>query len=266
MSGPSRVAFCAVAVLLAMAAAAHAAPIVVDIPIAGTGSGSAGRDANYVFSYSVTYDPSISPGVLPAPAPGNGVSFAYIVNQYGWPVIGSGWNGDTGGSKWIGPAPQFYYNLLNAPAGYYTYQTTFTIPDNVNLSTVLLWGGLSSDNCTVAIGINGGAVSPVPGSTALMVPGTCLAQGHQFQIGGSAGALNTSDPGYFATAALHTGINTIQFVVRNSDDAPPNPTGLVVWWIQADGLATPEASTVTLLAAGLAVLAWLRRRGLTLRA
>jgi hypothetical protein len=247
-----------------VAAAAQATPVTyVNIPIAQTGVGSAGRDVNYV--YAVTSDPTITFGALPDPAPGNGVTNAYIISQSGWPVVGGSWNPTVHGAKWIGIVPQYSNGLLSDPSGFYTYQTTFVIPDNVNLSTVLLWGGISSDNCTVAVGINGSMVSATAGGS-IMVPGTCMSQGHEFEIGGSVGALQSASNVYLSTAAFHAGINTIQFTVQNNADDSPNPTGLVVWWIEHDAaMGVPEASTFSLLIGGLGVVFWLRRRGLAPR-
>ncbi len=252
----------AVAVLLLVAVGATAAPVLISYPVNSTGTqrywdGAQWRDSNYI--YTVTNDPSVNPGVLPAPAAGNGVYNAYIMNEAGWPVLGGGYTNANLPAKWIGPGPPQYdpgSGLLTANPGYYVYQTDIYIPTNVDPNTVLVWGSLSSDNCTVSIAINGTHVSD--GGRTLMAPGTCLQQGHTFQVGG-AGA--TWDPtiAYWATAAFHAGMNTIQFKVWNLPVGPPNPTGLVVF-LQAQGMATPEASTAILLIAGLGGLAWLRRR------
>jgi hypothetical protein len=259
----------AAAVFLVAPIAAHAASVLVSIPIASTGVSSANsRDNNYV--YEITTDPSINPGIVQSPAPPNTTygGSAYVLDANAWPVTNGGYYSMPNGAKWIGPAPQYYRApggrrfLTAPPESYYVYQTSFTIADNVDLSTVLIWGSIASDNCTLSIGINGTAVS-APGQT-LMVPGTCMGSGHPFEVGGSNASFGNpfgTDPVYLATAAFHNGVNTIQFKVWNNSEAPPNPTGLVVW-LQAQGMETPEASTAGLLFAGLAAVAWLRRRRL----
>jgi len=234
------------------------------ISIASTGTpGSPGRDANYLYEYAGTaFDPSINPGVL---VPGTGVQAAYILNPDAWPLNPSGgYASPTYSEKWIGPQmAKGSDGYLTAPAGDYIYQTSFYIAPSFNLSTVLIWGAIASDNCTVGVAINGTLVSHT-GSSTLMVPGTCMKAENTFAIGGSTAALGTTQVNYFATGTFHSGINTIQFIVQNNNVGSANldnPSGLIVW-MQAQGMATPEASTAGLLIAGLAAVAWLRRRRL----
>ena len=256
MSGRHAVLFCTVAALFAMAAAAHADMIT----IANTGVGS-GRDANYL--YTVTTDPTISPGVLAAPNDTNGVFAAYILDTSAWPIgQGGPYNKSTGSGKWIGPQPQYYGGHLTSPTSeYFVYQTSFTIASNIDLSTVLITGDLSSDNCTTSLAINGvglgGTLMPSPGCST---DGDSMKNAHVFEIGGSNANFGSTTGIYFAYAAFHTGINTIQFKVYNDNGAQPNPTGLVVWAMQAQGSETPEPSTAGLVIAGIAGVAWLRRK------
>jgi PEP-CTERM motif len=257
---------CAVALVLSMASVTQAATVLTTLSIESTGVVTAGgQDTNYIYEYSAT-DPSVTPGIVSG-------GQAYVVDSSGWPIVGGGWNTNSGwagspNAQWIAPGPTYQSpipstGLLTATAGYYTYQTSFNIPVAFDPTTVVFSGSLSSDNCTLALGVNGVAVTQVSGSGPLMVPGTCLSQSHTFAVGGSLGALSTLaglDPTYLATTTLHAGTNTIQFVVQNlSIPSGPNPTGLVVW-MQAQGMATPEPSTWGLLVAGLGAVAWLRRR------
>jgi hypothetical protein len=250
-----------------MATAAQAAPVLVDIPIASTGDGSNGRDSNYIYDYEgVNFDPSINPGTLTNGS--GGAAPAYIMNANAWPVTNSSGYYKMPDANWIGPTPSYYTEsnggqYLTAATGYYVYQTSFNIDAGSTQSTlnsVLIAGDIASDNCTVGIAINGTLVSTSLGS--IMTPGTCLSQNHTFAIGGSSAALAMNTSSYTAiTSALHSGQNTIQFVVYNSGTAQPNPTGLVAW-VQADDWGVPEASTSSLLVIGLASMAWLRRRSL----
>jgi hypothetical protein len=264
MFGKQAVLLYAVAALLAMTVDAHADTI-LGFTIASTGvQGTHGAipgfytDANYLY-YSTATDPSINPGVLQNGQ--NGATPAYIMSTNAWPISGGPWDKNTGTGKWIGPIPQYTQGFLTAPANtYYVYQTTFTIPTNVNLSTVLITGTLASDNCDTAIGINGvGLGGSVMGSNCATA-GNSFSTGHQFEIGGSNSSPGSTTGIYFAYSAFHTGINTIQFVVYNDGTETPNPTGLVVWNMSGQVEELPEPSTAGLVIAGIGAVAWLRRR------
>jgi hypothetical protein len=189
-------------------------------------------------------------------------SNAYIVNDYGFPVGNGAWyvSGYGDNAAWIAPQPAYYTNQSDAP-GNYLYQTSFYIPAGFDPSTVLIYGYISSDNCTQQILVNGTAVVPTAGSGALMVPGTCSTQAHYFEIGGASATWESPSGAYLATATFRPGVNTLQFQVNNLVWTGQNPTGLVVW-MQSEGMfdqPVPEASTAGLMAAALALAALLRR-------
>lgn len=269
MFGRQTVLLYTLATLLAMTVAANGNPISFTVGNTGVPAGPGStRDANYLY-YSTTTDPSINPGVLVNGI--GGVQAAYIINSSAWPISGGPWNKNTGTGagkgSWIGPEPSFMQfqgqRLLTAASNtYFVYQTSFTIPNNVDLTTVLITGILSSDNCATTIGINGaglgGTLMPASGCST---NGDSFTNGHVFEVGGANANFGSTSGIYFAFAAFHTGINTIQFTVYNDTTVgSPNPTGLVVWNMQAQVEQIPEPATAGLVIAGIAAAAWLRRR------
>ncbi|HXN48629.1 MAG TPA: PEP-CTERM sorting domain-containing protein [Bryobacteraceae bacterium] len=249
------------AVLLAMSVAAHADTI--NIFSTGSGVSFPGADPNYIFTY-VASNPGINPGVL---ATGTAAS---VLDPTIWPLAGINeqWSATPAGSKWIGPTEAFFDGYLTAtPNVYYVYQQTFNIQSGIDLSTVLLTGAITSDNCPTTVAVNGNG--PTAGSGALM-PTTCTTLGnsysviHTFELGGiNANFGSTAGLDYYANVTFHPGLNTIQFIVYNDTTLTPNPTGLAV---SLSGTGTPytipEPSSAGLVIAGTALVAWLRRRGL----
>ncbi len=261
MFGRPAALFSVVAVLLATSIAAHADTI--DIFSTGSGVSYPGTDPNYIYTY-VPASPGINPGVLVSG------STSSLINPGAWPLAGINqeWMVTPSGAKWIGPAAEFTAGgyLTAQPAVYYIYQTTFNIQGGIDLTTVLLTGAIVSDNCPTTVAVNG--QGPTGGSGSLM-PADCptarnsFTVVHPFKLGGSnADFGSTAGFDYYANVTFRPGPNTIQFVVYNEDDTPgANPTGVAVF-LSADGLPAPEPSTAGLVLAGIAVVAWLRRRGL----
>lgn len=243
---------CAVVCVLCSVAVVQAVPVLTPLTIYSTGQG-VGVDPNYV--------------LISTPAHPSTNTNAMVVDSNGWPIGTGNWftSGYGGNAAWI--APQLTYNNYQTdPSGNYVYQTTFVIGAGFDPSTVLLYGSISSDNCTSGILVNGTAVVYAGGNSSLMVPGTCLSQAHNFEIGGTNATWQSPAGAYLATSTVfHPGINTLQFVVNNQVLTTQNPTGLIVW-IRGQGMfeaPVPEASTAGLLVAGLAAVALLRRRKLT---
>ncbi len=233
----------------------------------GAPGGAFGTDPNWTY-YSTTTDPSINPGVLPS---GTSWSPAYLVDTSAWPLGTGPWMQNTGhGSgrgNWIGPTPQAMWFggkwYLTAPAStYFVYQTSFYIPDNVDLSRVVITGVLASDNCNTTVGMNGtglgGTIMSTPGCVQ---NGNSYSKGHVFEIGGMNADFGSA-VGYLAYYGdFHAGLNTIQFTVYNdATTLSPNPTGLVVWDLVGHAPEVPEPVTAGLMIAGIAAASWLRRR------
>jgi hypothetical protein len=247
--GKCLVLFFSVAALLAMSVAAYADTIT----IADTGSGTT-TDLNYLVSYVGT-TALTNPGVLPGTD-----SAGVIISPSLYP---GSWNTSTGTGAWIGPTSANQTgNPLNATVGYYIYQVSFNIGANLP-STVVISGDFSSDNCMAVLGIDGTAVTA---GTGQVLPTTACGGGnHAFEIGATSSLVSSAPAGtYWATAAFTTGTNYIEFEVQNAPGSTPNPTGLVTFDMTGSGSTgtTPEPSTAGLLIAGIAAVAWLRRRSL----
>jgi hypothetical protein len=128
-------------------------------------------------------------------------------------------------SRWI--APRQNETGGGDPAGYYTYQTTFTVPAGVDPASLHLSGEFAADdNSTISVnGINTGVATQdghvLPPSFSTMTA---------FNIA------DTTGQSYF-----HAGVNTLDFVVSNYDALIfETPTGLRT----ADlTLSTPEPSS-----------------------
>lgn len=237
--------------------------------------GAGSTDPNYQYAYYAANTPWATlvqiPGVYPDP------STAYVVNANGFPYhLGGGtpgWLSDYGVqnlAKWI--APQADYNPPTPQSvyptdteGWYVWMTRFYVPDNYILDTIVLSGAASSDNCTFDVLING------TGTGMEMTAGTCLSQAHPFQFGGLQPQiapmmmLGAASPSWTVAQGLYTntasfihGWNTLQFVVYNNTGSTANPTGLAAW-LQLEGEAVPEASTIALAALGLGALALFRK-------
>jgi PEP-CTERM motif len=144
------------------------------------------------------------------------------------------WIGDSTTSAWIGPAG-------TAPAGDYTYQTTFDLT-GLDPATAILSGQWATDNAGVLVlnGVSTGFTSPfgvAEGSYSFEV-------WHQFTI----------------NSGFVDGVNTLDFVVNNADVAGLNPTGLRVEISGTADVATPEPGTFGMFGLGsTAVFAILRR-------
>ena len=139
------------------------------------------------------------------------------------------WVPNTPFSRWIGPAAQF----ANGPAGFYTYRTTFNIPSNAILSTVMISGLWGTDDPGNDIQING---SPT----------------FQTSLGFTALAPFSINSGFVV------GLNTLDFLLFNAG----GPTGLRVDRIQGK-FQVPEPGGIVVAIGGSALLLLRGRRIMT---
>ncbi len=231
---------------------ANAAPILTPINIYSTGE-PIGQGEQTVDTHWTLIS---SGGIYPANSP------LYIVDTHAFPFNGA-WAADYGAvARWVAPK-RSYGSGQTDPAGTYNYGTTFNLSPDVDLTTAIVWGELSSDNCTSNILINGVATGF---DMQALVPGSmCIKTHYYFQLGGeNAVWLPTGGhPTFFARVNFLAGVNRIEFRVNNFScpvsTCPQNPTGIIVD-IHGSAYAVPEPATIGVTAAALAALALLRRR------
>jgi hypothetical protein len=250
-----------------LAAGAHAMPITTAIDIYSTGAATPGLLAASSSSVSIDSHWTLisSPGVYPAN------SALYVVDTSGFPFNGA-WAADYGSSaRWL--APQQSYNAGQTEvAGYYVYGTTFTLDSSKsNLSTALLTGQVSSDNCTEDIIINGHSTGFNMRSLAGSAP--CIKTHYYFQIGASnAVFLNSAGATLFEVRSADyfvNGLNTIEFKVNNyacATGCTQNPTGLIVDLSGTVAAHSPEPASIGLAGGALAALLYVGRRWRRLKA
>jgi uncharacterized OB-fold protein len=161
-----------------------------------------------------------------------------------------------GASEWIGPNPL----AGNEAVGTYTYRTTFDLT-NFDPTSLVLSLDVAADN-SVQVLINGhdisalfnfnGTGSPTCGTTSAAPHAWC------FEAFSSDHSITNANAGGYLP-----GLNTLTFVVTNTDGPGLTPTGLRV---QAQGnanllaQAAPEPVTVALVGFGLVGLGLIRRK------
>ena len=150
-------------------------------------------------------------------------------SENGFPI--PPWIGDNTTSAWIGPVGD---SALDGSAGDYDYLTTFTIGRSLNAATASITGQWSVDNTGVDILLNG------------------------VSLGITNNAGFTSFTPFTINSGFVSGLNTLEFVVRNQD----GPTGLRVEMTgTADALGTPEPATWAMMVLGFGLVgAGLRRK------
>lgn len=172
-----------------------------------TGLWNTGLDAsgNYLSAgstdahYSVTASPS-------------GIFIPVAVSDAGFPFPPWVANNPTA-SRWIGPATN-----ASGLGGNYIYQTTFNLPVNANLSSVVITGLWSVDDFGTDIQINGNSTGQTKLGFTTLAP---------FSI----------------TSGFVTGLNTIDFYITNAFPGVPNATGLRVDNIAGNYSLVPEPGT-----------------------
>jgi hypothetical protein len=243
--------------VLFTAPAVHAGPIVTPIEIYSTGEPASQGTQTVDTHWSLISSPGVYPDIGSA---------LYVVNTVGFPFNGA-WVADYGtAARWIAPQPT-YSNYRSDVAGSYVYGTSFVIdqPD-ADPTTAMLWGEVSSDNCTTDIIINGQSTGF---NMKAMNPGAqCTKTHYYFELGGSNAVFTAADGSVFTTHVdFLAGLNTIQFKVSNyecSTGCLQNPTGIIVK-IQGnvdspgDPEPTPEPATTGLMGLALTALGFAGR-------
>jgi hypothetical protein len=202
-------------VLVAIAAlSACAATHAASISIFNTGTNNAnvavpGNDIHY----TITASPS-------------GPQGAVAVNSPGFPSTPPGpWVINNANSRWIGPAAN-----SQGPSGNYTYQTTFTLPNNAILSTAVILGLWGTDDWSANIFLNGFNNGNVSAGFTSLVP-------------------------FAVTTGFQTGLNVLEFKLINAY----GPTGLRIDHVTGS-YQVPEPATLGLASIALAATASVIRR------
>jgi len=149
---------------------------------------------------------------------------AYITQDWAGP-----WLSNSGDSRWITPTANQGQSLDPYTPGVYQYALSFNVT-GADAATAAFNGRFSADNSVVVM-LNGQ------------------------QIAGAAGFWSWTD--FSVTSGLHSGVNTLDFVVTNYAQFDGNPTGLRVEFLTA---AVPEPSSYAMLLAGVGLLGWVGRR------
>ena len=144
---------------------------------------------------------------------------AVTVDDTGFPIAFGPWVANNPGSRWIGPDIS-----SNGLGGNYVYRTTFTLPANAELTTVLVKGCWATDDPGIDIEINGISTGQLSGGMAVLVP-------------------------FAINSGFVIGTNTLDFHVVNAPIGT-NPTGLRVDCMVGT-YQIPEPTSACITCAGL---------------
>ena len=148
---------------------------------------------------------------------------AYITQGWAGP-----WLSNSDSSRWITPTANQGESFDPNTPGIYQHELHFNVSGD-DAPNAAFNGRFSADN-SVAVILNGQ------------------------QIAEAAGFWSWTD--FSVTSGLHSGVNTLDFVVTNYAQADGNPTGLRVEFLTA----VPEPSSYAMLLAGVGLLGMLARR------
>jgi hypothetical protein len=193
----------------------------------------------------------------------DGGLIAYGENDDQWTVVGAPDAGDLGPAtvvprarshfvdpepfaRWITPSPA---TNIDAPAGYYVYETTFTLADGMQ-STAQIVARYLADNRLINVTLNGSVAFIGPNVTGAACGGAGCEEFSFFT------PFTIADPSLFAP-----GLNALRLTVENQ----PSSTNPTQFALDANVFATPvpEPSAALLLLAGLGAGALVMRRGRT---
>ena len=150
------------------------------------------------------------------------------------------WIADSAVSRWIAPDGGNNVDDTTVPDGYYKYTTTFDLT-GFDSTTAFISGMWSTDNEGWDILLNGNST----GTSNKILDPTSFQSWHPFLVSGG----------------FISGVNTLDFVVKNDIQATGNPSGLRVEITSATAAPVPEPGTMLLLGSGLVGLAgWGRKK------
>ncbi len=187
------------------------------IPVFGTGVDDNGN---------LLADGAVDPHyyIISAPPPYSGIgtvpdaaAAAYVTEQNGFPY--PYWVADGPNSKWLSPNANEndYEGGVSEPTGDFTYRTTFDLT-GFDPTTAHIAGGFSADDSLVQVLLNGQDVGYTPDPAG--------------------GSDYTSMHALNLTGGFVAGVNTLDFVVYNINQAAHNPSAFRA---QIAGVANPAA-------------------------
>jgi hypothetical protein len=148
------------------------------------------------------------------------------------------------GARWISASSA---TNVDAPWGYYTYETQFTLDLNT-LAGLSISGLYAADNRLIDIRLNGNVAFVGPNVSGV----SCSSTGcEEFAV---ATAFNIDDRSLFAD-----GLNRFQVTIENQGPTSGNPTSFVLSGA-VNATPVPAPSTFALLLAGLGLVSSLTRR------